>query len=79
MTEYVPYGDVPFSGTRLEALRAKHTAGCKHAGINVRLGTIVDSIEGGVVQPLLVNSSALNLAVETIAQLLKIDDIVQTR
>lgn len=32
-----------------------------------------------VVQPLLVNKSALNLATETIVMLLKIDDILMTR
>jgi T-complex protein 1 subunit delta len=81
--ELVPYTLAENSGLNpieiVTALRAKHAAGGKHAGINVRLGTIVDSIEGGVVQPLLVNSSALNLAVETIVQLLKIDDLVGCR
>jgi T-complex protein 1 subunit delta len=81
--ELVPYTLAENSGLNpiemVTALRAKHASGGKHSGLNVRLGTIVDSIEGGIVQPLLVNSSALNLAVETIVQLLKIDDIVQTR
>ena len=45
---------------------------CPQAGINVRRATISNSSDAGIVQPLLVNSSALMLATETIVQLLKI-------
>lgn len=39
-------------------------------------GTITDILEENVVQPLLVSSSALRLATETVRSIMKIDDIV---
>jgi T-complex protein 1 subunit delta len=60
-------------------LRAKHQAGQKTAGINVRKGTITDILEENVLQPLLVSTSSITLATETVRSILKIDDIVNTR
>eukprot|EP01099_Mayorella_cantabrigiensis_P000068 TRINITY_DN1034_c0_g1_i1.p1 TRINITY_DN1034_c0_g1~~TRINITY_DN1034_c0_g1_i1.p1 ORF type:complete len:544 (+),score=137.89 TRINITY_DN1034_c0_g1_i1:36-1634(+) len=60
-------------------LRNKHTRGEKTAGINVRKGIVSDSLSENVIQPLLVTTSALTLATETVRMILKIDDIVQTR
>ena len=60
-------------------LRAKHLKGEKYAGINVRRGTVSNILEEHVIQPLLVSTSALELATETVTMILKIDDIVQTR
>lgn len=57
-------------------LRNKHAAGNISAGINVRRGKVTDLLEEKVVQPLLVTSSALNLATETVRMILKIDDIL---
>merc|ERR1719313_1008257 len=45
-------------------LRAKHQAGEKAAGINVRKGTITDMAAENVYQPLLVSSSSVTLATE---------------
>ena len=42
-------------------------------------GAITDMKEGNVLQPLLVNSSAINLATETVRMILKIDDLVGAR
>ena len=39
-------------------------------------GTITDILEENVVQPLLVSTSAIRLATETVRSILKIDDIV---
>lgn len=39
-------------------------------------GTITDMLEENVVQPLLVSSSAMRLATETVRSIMKIDDIV---
>ena len=39
-------------------------------------GTITDILEENVVQPLLVSTSAIQLASETVRSILKIDDIV---
>lgn len=45
-------------------------------GINVRKGTISDMYAEHVIQPVLVNSSALKLATECVGMILKIDDVV---
>jgi len=57
-------------------LRNKHAQGEKTAGINVRKGAITNILEENVVQPLLVSTSAIHLASETVRSILKIDDIV---
>ncbi|CAL5224628.1 g7345 [Coccomyxa viridis] len=60
-------------------LRNRHAQGDSAAGINVRKGTVSNMLEESVVQPLLVTTSALNLATECVRMILKIDDIVPTR
>ncbi|KAI0306357.1 t-complex protein 1 [Multifurca ochricompacta] len=60
-------------------LRNRHALGERNAGINVRKGQISNILEEDVVQPLLVSTSALELATETVTLLLKIDDYVQAR
>ncbi|KAH8833696.1 T-complex protein 1 [Flagelloscypha sp. PMI_526] len=60
-------------------LRNRHALGERNAGINVRKGLISNILEENVVQPLLVSTSAMELATETVCLLLKIDDYVQTR
>lgn len=57
-------------------LRNRHAQGEKTAGINVRKGAITNILEENVVQPLLVSTSAIHLASETVRSILKIDDIV---
>ena len=59
-------------------LRARHAAGDKMAGINVRKGAVTNILDENVLQPLLVTQSALTLAAETVRSILKIDDIVST-
>lgn len=60
-------------------LRNRHALGERNAGINVRKGLISNILEEGVVQPLLVSTSAIELATETVCLILKIDDYVQAR
>ncbi|KAG5354008.1 T-complex protein 1 subunit delta [Termitomyces sp. J132] len=60
-------------------LRNRHALGERTAGINVRRGLISNILEEEVVQPLLVSTSAIELATETVCLLLKIDDYVQAR
>ncbi|WVQ79702.1 T-complex protein 1 subunit delta [Cryptococcus sp. DSM 104549] len=60
-------------------LRNKHAMGERNAGINVKKGIISNILEENVVQPLLVSTSALELAAETVALILRIDDIQFTR
>lgn len=60
-------------------LRARHAAGHPTDGINVRKACIGEMVDERVVQPLLVSKSVIQLATETVCQILKIDDIVQAR
>ena len=55
-------------------LRKRHAEGSRTAGINVRKSVISDILEENVVQPLLVSTSAITLATETVRLILKIDD-----
>lgn len=59
-------------------LRNRHAHGEKTAGINVRKGSITNILEENVLQPLLVSTSLITLASETVRSILKIDDIVNT-
>lgn len=81
--EVVPYTLAENAGLNpiatVTELRNKHAQGEKTAGINVRKGTITNILEENVLQPLLVSTSALTLATETVRSILKIDDIVNTR
>lgn len=60
---------------------------CQHSSHNhscflcclVLQGTITNMLDENVVQPMLVTSSAITLATETVRMLLKIDDIVPVR
>jgi len=57
-------------------LRKLHADGNKSAGLNVKKGAIANILDENVVQPLLVTLSVINLATETVASILKIDDVV---
>ncbi|XP_018407279.1 PREDICTED: T-complex protein 1 subunit delta [Cyphomyrmex costatus] len=59
-------------------LRNRHATGEITAGINVRKGAITNILEENVIQPLLVSTSSITLASETVRSILKIDDIVNT-
>ncbi|PVU88343.1 hypothetical protein BB559_004861 [Furculomyces boomerangus] len=60
-------------------LRKRHADGEVYAGINVRKGTISNIVEENVLQPMLVSTSMIELATETVCMIMKIDDVVQTR
>jgi len=55
-------------------LRNRHALGERIAGINVRKGVISNILEENVLQPLLVSTSAIELATETVGLLLRIDE-----
>lgn len=57
-------------------LRAEHAAGKASMGINVKKCVVSDMTSAGVVQPLLVTTSAIRLATETVAMIMKIDDLI---
>merc|ERR1712109_84332 len=59
-------------------VRNRHAAGEVNSGINVRKGTITNILDENVVQPLLVSTSAITLASETVVSIMKIDDVVNT-
>jgi T-complex protein 1 subunit delta len=80
--EIIPYTLAENAGLNpisiVTELRNRHVKGEKTAGINVKSGQISDILLEGVVQPLLVDTSAISLATETVNMILKIDDIVAT-
>ena len=53
-------------------LRNRHANGEKAAGINVRRNTVSDMLQENVVQPLLVTTSAIELATECVRMILKV-------
>jgi len=57
-------------------LRAQHAAGVNGAGIDVKKGKVSDMYAMNVVQPLLVSTSAIKLATETVSLIMKIDDLI---
>ena len=79
--EVIPYTLAENAGLNpiatVTELRNRHSQNEYTAGINVRKGIITDILEENVVQPLLVSTSAIGLASETIRSILKIDDIVR--
>ncbi|CAO1619288.1 unnamed protein product [Parajaminaea phylloscopi] len=60
-------------------LRNRHALGERTAGINVRKGQITNILEENVLQPLLVNTSAISLASECCSLILKVDDLLLSR
>mmetsp|Transcript_42998 Transcript_42998/g.69766 ORF Transcript_42998/g.69766 Transcript_42998/m.69766 type:complete len:532 (+) Transcript_42998:77-1672(+) len=81
--EIIPYTLAENAGLHpiaiVTELRNKHAEGEKTAGINVRKGAITNILEENVVQPLLVTTSSIKLATETVRMILKIDDIIAVR
>jgi T-complex protein 1 subunit delta len=81
--EVIPYTLAENAGLNpiaiVTELRNHHAKGNIHHGINVRKGTVTNILDENVVQPLLVSTSAITLATETVRMILKIDDIVMTR
>ncbi|EDN10512.1 hypothetical protein HCAG_06315 [Histoplasma mississippiense (nom. inval.)] len=61
-------------------LRHRHAMGEKNAGVSIRSGGVKDNIaDEKVLQPLLVSTSAIELAAETVKLILRIDDIALSR
>jgi len=81
--EVIPYTLAENAGlnpiSTVTELRARHIAGEVTAGINVRKGAITNILEESVLQPLLVSTSAISLAAETVRSIMKIDDIISVR
>lgn len=81
--EIIPYTLAENAGlspvATVTELRNKHAEGETSAGINVRKGQVTDIFEESVVQPMLVTTSAITLATETVRSILKIDDILNVQ
>lgn len=61
-------------------LRHRHALGEKNAGVSMRSGGVKNNIaDENVLQPLLVSTSAIELAAETVKLILRIDDIALSR
>jgi len=78
--EVIPYTLAENAGMKpidiVTELRKKHAEGETGCGINVKKGAVSDMYELNVLQPLLVSSSAINLATETVCMILKVDDLI---
>jgi T-complex protein 1 subunit delta len=61
-------------------LRHRHALGETNAGVSIKTGGVKNNIsDENVLQPLLVSTSALELAAETVKMILRIDDIALSR
>jgi T-complex protein 1 subunit delta len=78
--EVIPYTLAENAGMKpievVTELRKQHAEGIQGAGINVKKGIVSDMYKLNVVQPLLVSTSAIQLATECVSMMMKIDDLV---
>lgn len=78
--EVIPYTLAENAGLKpieiVTELRKAHAEGNVGAGIDVKDGCISDMYAKNVIQPLLVTTSAIKLATETVCMILKVDDLV---
>lgn len=78
--EVIPYTLAENAGMKpidvVTEMRKKHAEGVTGAGINVKKNVVSDMYDLNVLQPLLVSTSAINLATETVCMILKIDDLI---
>ena len=74
--EAIPYTLAENAGLNpieiMTELRSRHANGERAAGINVRRNTVSDMLQENVVQPLLVTTSAIDLATECVRMILKV-------
>jgi chaperonin GroEL (HSP60 family) len=52
---------------------------CKYIGINVLTGKLQNSIENGVIEPIVVKEQAIKSAAESAAMILRVDDIITAK
>ncbi|MBP2133610.1 thermosome [Methanomicrobium sp. W14] len=60
-------------------LKAEHSSGKKHAGVNVYTGKVADMYEGGVIEPMRVKKQAIESASETASLLIRVDDMMVSK
>ena len=77
--EVIPYTLAENAGLKpieiVTELRKAHSEGMIGAGIDVKHGCITNMYDQNVIQPLLVTTSAIKLATETVCMILKVRDI----
>ncbi len=61
---------------KLMQLRAEHSKGCKHCGVDVYTGEIVNTVEKGSFEAVAVPANAIKSGTEAATLILRIDDIV---
>jgi thermosome len=61
---------------KLMQLRAKHSEGCKHCGVDIYTGEITNMIEKGAFEAVAVPANAIKSGTEAATLILRIDDIV---
>jgi archaeal chaperonin len=64
---------------KLVELKNVHSQGRKHAGLNVFLGTVVDMLAEGVIEPLRSKRQSIQSASETAIMLIRVDDMMITQ
>ena len=78
--EVIPYTLAENAGMKpihiVTELRKNHAEGNTGAGIDVKKGCVSDMYASNVLQPLLVSTSAITLATETVCMILKVDDLI---
>merc|ERR1711865_632943 len=78
--EVIPYTLAENAGMKpidiVTELRKQHSEGKTGAGINIKKSIVSDMYDLNVLQPLLVSTSAINLATETVCMILKVDDLI---
>jgi T-complex protein 1 subunit delta len=81
--EIIPYTLAENAGLQpieiISLLKMHHFNGKKTMGINIRKGIITNTIEENIITPLLVVTSAINISIEFVIQLLKIDDLIESQ
>lgn len=81
--EIIPYTLAENAGLNpirmVTELRNRHNNGDFAAGINVKRGAISNMWDEHIVQPLLVNTSEIQLSTECVGMILKIDDLIAIR
>ena len=77
--EVIPYTLAENAGLKpieiVTELRKAHAEGTMGAGIDVKHGSIANMYDQHVIQPLLVTTSAIKLATETVCMILKVRDL----
>jgi T-complex protein 1 subunit delta len=78
--ELIPYTLAENAGMKpidvVTELRKQHAEGVRDAGINVKRGEVSNMHDLNAVQPLMVSTSAIQLATECVSMMMKIDDVV---